>query len=174
MGAFIDLTGSRFGRLLVIRRVGNGPQRQTVWLCSCDCGASTEVKAGHLRSGNTTSCGCWKQQILHESEHNPNLRHGALIGGGRFPTLYSAWCAMRARCLNANHKDYPNYGGRGITICERWQSFAAFAADMGDRPAGLTLDRIECDGNYEPSNCRWATRSEQCRNQRRWLARATS
>jgi hypothetical protein len=174
MPAFQDLTGQRFGRLVVERRGGvhatpNG-SRFTLWRCRCDCGGTSEVKANALRSGNTKSCGCLKAEVLHVPAMNPNRRHGAFNNGDSDP-VYWVWSSMKARCLNPKDSHFAHYGGRGITVCERWrQSFAAFRDDMGPRPEGLEIDRINNDGNYEPGNCRWTTRSVQATN-RRYLGR---
>ena len=144
MPAFIDRTGERHGRWLIVSYVG-----AQKWACMCDCGAQHTRKTGGIVSGTSTSCGCTKE------------RHG------QTQTLaYGRWALMWQRCTNPNHKGYKNYGGRGITVCERWDSFKNFYADMGEAPEGRSLDRINNDGNYEPSNCRWATRKEQAQNSR--------
>jgi len=168
----IDLLGKRFGRLIVRARNDSSPAGQARWLCDCDCGNQTTVASQGLRriEGPTRSCGCLKREVIFPNgrkiAREANTRHGHGGRQNRTPT-YRSWYAMIARCTNQNFKQFKDYGGRGITVCERWrQSFEAFLADMGDRPQGQTLDRVNGDGNYEPTNCRWATRSEQDKNRR--------
>ena len=156
---FIDLTGQRFGRLVVKRRTDNAKYGGARWLCTCDCGENTTCLSGNLRGGKSKSCGCFNKEIAIKTR----TTHG--MSGTR---EYVTWRSMKNRCQNPNSTVFDHYGGRGITICKEWvDSFETFYRDMGDKPNGLTLDRIDTNGDYTPSNCRWATQSVQCRNQRR-------
>lgn len=158
MTARLDISGMRFGFLSAIE-VSNRSKGITYWRCKCECGSTLNVRLGALRSGNTKSCGCIKIEKIKEAV----TKHGAKIN--RKPTPeYAVWSLMRDRCNNANNQSYKYYGGRGIVVAKEWDEFCVFLQDMGERPDGSTIDRINPDGNYEPSNCRWATRKEQSRN----------
>jgi len=157
-----QLAGQVFGRLTVVERFRSRKGRVT-WLCRCECGALHEAVSHALTSGHTKSCGCWKDE---RNRATPVVHGHALRASGKSPTYYS-WQAMLLRCNNPISKSYKDYGGRGITICDRWLKFENFLADMGERPKGLTLDRRNVNGDYEPGNCRWATRKEQAMNTRK-------
>lgn len=164
-----DLTGQRFG-MLVVRSFADKAKKVVRWLCQCDCGASAIVRAPSLRAGDTRSCGCVRRG--NNWNRSGNLKHGhsyikTTRGTRGVTALYRTWSSMIQRCTNPNAKNYKWYGARGISVCERWlNSFEAFAADMGERPDGLSIDRIDNDGNYEPGNVKWSTQSEQVRNSR--------
>lgn len=157
-----DLTGQRFGRWSV---VGEAPKKggQRHWHCLCDCGNEKDVYVGSLSRGVSMSCGCQRD----EETARRNFKHGVCDGyhTGTPPRTYNSWRNMKARCQNPKNHKYPIYGGRGITVCDNWQTFAGFYADMGDCPDDHSIDRIDNDGNYEPGNCRWATVEQQMSNQ---------
>lgn len=156
-----NLEGKRFGRLTVIRCVGRNKWHDSVWECSCDCGNVTTVSGGHLKDGHTTSCGCFAR----EERSRRATRHG-LLRGGKKPRTFIIWNGMKARCLNPRSTSYPRYGARGISICDEWldyETFNRWAVTHGYAD-GLELDRIDNDGPYCPSNCRWVTRSRNQRN----------
>lgn len=156
-----DLTGNKFGRLTVIERCESS-NNNGVWLCECECGEKTKVVTNTLTSGHTKSCGCFAKEIVKVI----NFKHGNSKRSGETDE-YSIWCGMTKRCFNQNASKYADYGGRGITVCDRWKDFNNFLEDMGNRPSKKhSIDRIDVNGNYEPTNCRWATIIEQSRNKR--------
>lgn len=156
MGHVLNERGNRHGRLTVIEQSGV-KNTEMYWKCRCDCGTQTTVRGTHLRSGGVTSCGCWRQ----ESMRSVAFRHGLAE-----TAAYRVWSTILARCTSLSSKSYPDYGGRGIKLCERWHSLELFVADMGQPPKGMEIDRINNDGNYEPGNCRWTSRLVNANNKR--------
>lgn len=153
--------GDRYGRLEILQEAPShitaGKQRIRCWDVVCDCGVTVTVRQPDIRSGKTKSCGC----LSREAAALANKTHG--MTGTR---THEIWRGMIKRCTQKNRKDYKYYGGRGISVCARWLTFDAFFADMGEAPAGMSIERKNNDGNYEPSNCCWATQSQQVKNKR--------
>lgn len=157
MPRLIDLTGQVFGRLTVLSRVPATGQAR--WLCRCECGSERSYLGYELRAGRTSSCGCYRAALAKELTKS----HGMT----RTPT-YFAWANMRNRCYRPEVRGFARYGGKGITVCDRWRfSFTNFLADMGERPDGHQLDRIDPTGNYSPDNCRWVDLETQANNKTR-------
>jgi len=157
-----DMLGQKYGQLTVIAEAGQDKWGKSQFLCECVCGTTTTVTGNSLRTGHKRSCGCLSV-VMRAQELT---RHGQSRKDAETPE-HLAWSQMRGRCRNVNNPRYKDYGGRGITICERWEAFENFFADMGPRPSPKhSIDRINNDGNYEPLNCRWATTLQQAHNQR--------
>lgn len=154
----IDLTGRKFGRLTVLE-YAETRGKTIYWLCQCECGNKKLVQGNLLKNGQTTSCSC------HRKETCSKTGKAAKTHGMSETPTYNSWECMRARCYNPHNASFKYYGGAGITVCDRWKnSFENFLADMGERPEGTTIDRIDAGGNYEPSNCRWADAKTQALN----------
>lgn len=162
----IDLSGRRFGRLVAMR-VHSAQDGNVRWECLCDCGGTCYPTRHNLQAGNHHSCGCLRREIASMK----TLTHGESPRSGS-SREYNSWSGAKSRCFCPTSQKYPSYGGRGITMCAEWRdSFESFLRDMGRRPIGMSLDRINVNGHYEPSNCRWATDLEQGRNTTRTLRR---
>lgn len=178
----LETVGQTFGRLKVVGYAERdpsptsrcGPRRAADVVCLCSCGNFKFVKPGHLRGkAGPRSCGCLAREVhaarmrtmTKSGAEHPNYKHGHGRKQNKSKT-YASWMKMVARCSNPNLRIFKYYGGRGIRVCDRWLSFENFLADMGERPNGMTLDRINVDGNYEPGNCRWATHAQQMHNRR--------
>lgn len=158
MGKFRDLTGQRFGRLIAIKLDGHDKRGLSRWFCKCDCGVEKTIVMSHLVRGLTTSCGCYNREKTIRDNLTHNMTH---------TRIYLIWAGMKQRCLNSNTLHFKDYGGRGITICDKWLRFEGFYQDMnGTYDDLLTIDRINSNGNYEKSNCTWSTKLVQANNKR--------
>jgi hypothetical protein len=163
MPAAIDITGQRFGRLVVLAlHAPKNPNGLRYWVCTCDCGGQAITNTSRLISGETKSCGCLNRENtkIRSTKHGQNRRSGAT-------PVYRSWNQMLQRCYNPKTPRFEHYGGRGIRVCERWHLFVNFFEDMGPRPVSHSIERIDVNGNYEPANCKWIPKAEQSKNQRR-------
>ena len=155
----LDVTGERYGRLAMLRRVGI-EEHKAMWLAACACGTECVVMLSAVRQGRVSSCGCLRRETVH-SIGKANARHGMTDT----PT-WRSWKSMNERCSNPRLRGWAYWGGSGISVCVRWRTFEHFLSDMGERPPGTCIDRIDNDGNYEPGNCRWASVSQSNQNKR--------
>jgi hypothetical protein len=153
----IDMVGKRFGRMMPILDCGKNSRGMYQYLCVCDCGESKVVAGIYLRNGGSQSCGCFQRE-------STSARKGNQSHGKARTSVYISWQSMKTRCTNSSHKHYHRYGGRGISYDPRWETFENFYADMGDKPKGYTLERIDNSKGYSKDNCKWASRKEQLRN----------
>lgn len=153
MAKFNDISGRRFGRLTAVKPIrGNGRIR---WECVCDCGRVVQIVICNLNRPNTRSCGCLRKETTSKTKRTHGMTESA---------TYRIWTHMWQRCTNPKNKRWMQYGGRGVSVCARWESFENFLQDMGEKPVGHSIDRINNDGNYEPANCRWASIKTQQNN----------
>lgn len=154
----INIIGKKFNKLTVISKEPKNKLGEVRWLCQCECGNKTIILSYYIRKGITRSCGCLMKELakIRKTTHNFSRT-----------STYHIWQAMKNRCENPKSSMYKYYGGKGIKVCERWNTFTNFLTDMGERPIKKSIDRINNDGNYEPGNCRWATNFEQSRNTNR-------
>ncbi|MGP2517129.1 hypothetical protein [Yersinia sp. 2545 StPb PI] len=153
----IEMEGKRFGRLVVKGYSGHSGSGKSLWRCQCDCGKNKVILGVSLRHGKALSCGCLQKEITSKNSKTHGMTKSK---------AYNSWSAMMQRCTNRKSENFASYGGRGVTVCDRWLKFENFISDMGDPSNGETIDRIDVNGNYEPSNCRWLSMKDQSRNRR--------
>lgn len=153
-----DISNQRFGRLVAIAPTGEMRRGVSLWRCRCDCGETKIAAVNSLRGGLVRSCGCLIREVAAERQRTHGM-HGT--------RTYKTWDCMIQRCSNPSSTSYPRYGGIGTTVCDRWRKFESFLADMGERPSGMSLDRIDSNKGYEPGNCRWSDTLTQARNRRK-------
>lgn len=160
---YIDLTGQRFGKQVALEKVGSSKDGRATWLCRCDCGQEITTTSANLIRGHTKSCGCFRKERVTEAHQTHG--DGSHINRNR---LYHIWADIKNRCNSPNCRAYKNYGGRGIHVCEEWQNYSAFKqwAFQNGYNEELTIDRIDVNKDYSPSNCRWVSKHEQCQNKR--------
>ncbi len=176
MNVRADITGIRSGRLIALHFTRINQNQKRLWLCQCDCGKQAEVIGSRIANGRTASCGCLHSETAAQNGKDAAAKIGAsriTHGASRHRSVgttkeYMIWATMKQRCNNPHSQKFKDYGGRGISVCSRWDAFENFLADMGLKPSAThSIDRIDNDGNYEPSNCRWTTQDVQVANQRR-------
>lgn len=160
-----NISGLSHGKLTAIKRDWSRTGKEIFWWFHCECGNLKSMNKKTLTQKRYVSCGCAQKEVARKSMIKYNKSAGHELHGNGSHELYAVWKSMKGRCYNKKSADYNRYGGRGIVVCDRWiDSFSGFLDDMGERPEGSTIDRIDNDGNYEPSNCRWATMKTQCSN----------